>query len=157
MIKRDKSYIILLIKNEHTLFCYYNISSSTIKEFEEKHGESSWGNSTPVIKLYFIENGISREKETIYIDRLANNWYINIEEDDKDVYVELGRLLQSNEYIPVIASSSITTPRAHVSGDSNLYFVNVNEHNSIIASNVTSQEDNPKPLFQKKNLKNISK
>lgn len=157
MVIRDKSYIILLIKNEHTLFCYYNVGTTTIKEFEEKYGENSWGDSKPIIKLYFIENGISREKETIYIDPLANNWYINIEEDDKDVYVELGRLLQSNEYIQILVSGSITTPRAHVSEDSNLYFVNINEHNSIIGNNATSQEDNPFPFLEKKNLKNIFK
>lgn len=151
MIYRDNSYIILLIKNEHTLFCYYNIGTNTIKEFGEKYGENSWDNSTPIIKLYFIENGISREKETIYIDRLANNWYINLQEDDKDVYVELGRLLQSNEYIPLATSDSITTPRAHVSGDSNLYFVNVN------VDNASSPEDNISPSLEKKNLKNISK
>lgn len=127
MIEINKSYINLLIKSAHTLFCYYNLSKPTINEFETLYGIHSWNSSIPFLKVSYVENGISKLVKIIQLDPLANNWYINIPEndEDKDIYLEYGRAIVKNEFIPILVSNLITTPRNHQSMDNNLYFLNI--------------------------------
>lgn len=126
MVEADKSYIILLIKNFNTVYTYFHLSKSIIEEFDTQHGKFAWESSKPIIKVFFIENGVSIEKDCIILDPLANNWYITIPEEDKDIFIEYGRLLRDNKYESILHSNMVTTPRNHPSTDLNLYFIDIN-------------------------------
>lgn len=125
MLDNDKTYIVLLVKNVQKIFCYFNISNKSIEDFEKKYGSSSWGNALPLLKVYYIVNGTPALRDTIPLDPFANNWFIDMHEDDKDVYVEYGRVVSGGEFVSMAVSNMVTTPRNHQSGDSNLYFVDI--------------------------------
>jgi hypothetical protein len=124
MIENETSYIALLIQSTNRIFCYFYLSAITINEFDKLYGNNAWISSTPVLKLFFIENGISKLQETITLDPLANNWYINLTGEDKDVCVEYGRSLSTHMYYPLVVSNIITTPRNHQANDVRKYFIN---------------------------------
>lgn len=128
MLSDDKSILVLMVQNSRTVFCYFNTSSMTIKEFQDRYGENSWKNSKPIIKLYQVENGNAKEIKSMFIDTFANNWYISLDKDDIDVFVKLGRLLPDDTFAAVAVSNTVTTPRDHQSGDSSVYFVDVSQN-----------------------------
>ncbi len=139
MLSKDKSTLVLMVQNGTRVFCYFNISPMMVKEFEDRYGENSWKNSKPVLKVYFVENGIAKEMQTIFIDTFASNWYINLDKDDVDVFVKLGRVLPDNTFAAFAVSNTVTTPRENESIDSSVYFVDVSQNLSI-----NSQESLPK-------------
>lgn len=121
----EKSTIVLMVQNSKKIFCYFNISSMAVKEFEDIYGENSWKNSKAVLKLYSIEDGIAKELKTIFIDAFANNWYIDVDRGDLDLFVKLGRVLPDNTFVAFSISNTITTPREEASTDTGVYFVDV--------------------------------
>lgn len=128
MLVNEKSNLILMVQSSRNVFCYFNISPMTVKEFEDRYGESSWKNSKPVIKVYSVENGIAKEIRTIFIDAFANNWYIHMDRDDMDLFVKLGRILPDNTFVAFAVSNTVTTPRDHESGDTSVYFVDTSKN-----------------------------
>lgn len=126
-----KATLVLMVQNATRVFCYFNTSPMVVKEFEDRYGENSWKNSKPVLKVYFVEDGIAKEKKTIFIDAFANNWYIDLDKDDVDVFLKLGRMLPNNSFEAFAVSNTVTTPREHESGDSSVYFVDVSQNVSL--------------------------
>lgn len=168
MLVNEKSELILMVQNVSKVFCYFNISPMIVKEFEDRYGENSWKNSKPAIKVYYVENGIAKEIKTIFIDAFANNWYIDMDRDDTDVFVKLGRMLPDNTFIAFAVSNTVTTPRGCESGDTSVYFVDISQNfNSEAAlptredyENEKNNHREPKPypfMNIKKNIKDIQK
>ena len=135
MLVNEKSNLVLMVQNSRRVFCYFNISPMTVKEFADRYGELSWQNSKPVLKVYLVQNGIAIEIKTIFIDTFANNWYIDMDRDDMDIFIKLGRMLPDNTFAAFAVSNTVTTPRDHESGDTSVYFVDVSQ-NSVLNSDV---------------------
>lgn len=167
MLNDNKSSIVLLVQNSHNVFCYFNISPISIKEFQDRYGENEWRNSKPVLKVYEVSNGIASEVKMIYIDAFADNWYIHMDKDDMDLFVKIGRVLTDDTFVCLAVSNTITTPRDSQSSDSAVYYVDVSEdffapNNSLPKCDEKFNEKNihrePKPYpFDegKKKLENI--
>lgn len=163
MLNDDKSTLTLLVQNSHNVFCYFYVSPMTIKNFEDRYGENSWKNSKPMIKVFEVVNGEAREIRTIYIDNLANNWFINLNEDGIDIFVKLGRMLPNDNFVAFAVSNTVTTPRSQQSNDRAVYYVDVSQNFIKKEHNLPTSEDSrndsnihkePKPypfLEEKKN------
>lgn len=119
----EKSKLVLLVQNSHNIFCYFDISSLTVKEFENHYGEDSWNNSIPALKVFRITNGEATELKTIYLDSFANNWYIHLDKDDMDLFLKYGRILPNDSFVPLVLSNTVTTPRAAESHDNTVSLV----------------------------------
>ncbi|MCR3761236.1 DUF4912 domain-containing protein [Clostridium felsineum] len=128
MLGNYETKLVLLVQNAYNVFCYFNVSPITIKEFEYRYGENLWENSKPVLKIYEIINGNAQEIKTLYIDSMADNWYIKLDRDDMDIFVKLGRKLPDDTFVAVVASNTVTTPRNHISGDSAVYYMDVSQN-----------------------------
>lgn len=161
MIGNDETKLVLLVQNAYNVFCYFNVSPITIKEFEDRYGENSWQNSKPVLKVYEISDGSACEVKTIYIDPVADNWYIRLDKDDIDVFVKLGRILPDDSFEAIAVSNTVTTPRNHISGDSAVYYVDVSEscantegkvpiYNKKVNKKVIHKEPKPYPFMERK-------
>lgn len=131
MLGDEKSNIVLMVQGASRVFCYFNISPITIKEFEDRYGEVSWKISKPAIKVYCVENGIAKEIKTIFIDDFADNWYINMDRGDQDIFIKLGRILPDNTFAALAVSNTVTTARNYESEDSSVYFVDISEDADI--------------------------
>ncbi|MBC8059269.1 MAG: DUF4912 domain-containing protein [Clostridiaceae bacterium] len=108
----NKTSLVLLVQNPYTIFCYFNLENSIVKVFEEKYGFHAWDLSKPILKVYSIENGGIKELQTIFLDLKADNCYINLERDNLNLFVSLGRLLSADSFIPITVSNRVTTGRS---------------------------------------------
>lgn len=140
MIVEGKTKIVLLVQNSHKVFCYFNYSPLSIKEFEDRYGEGSWGNSKSALKLCAVEGGIPKEIRTIEIDNFADNWYIDLDRDAQDLFLKLGKVLTNGEFIAIAISNTVTTPRAHVSGDTTVHYLDLSMLNSDETTKLSLQE-----------------
>ncbi|AJA47709.1 hypothetical protein CPAST_c16340 [Clostridium pasteurianum DSM 525 = ATCC 6013] len=140
MVNDDKFALTLLVQNARTVFCYFNISPVIIKIFQDRYGEDFWKNSKQVLKVYDSTNNSLKELQTINLDPLANNWFINLDRSGIDVFVKLGRILPDGKFIPIFVSNTVTTPRDDQSNNSNVYYIDVSENFNL--ENNLSSEDN---------------
>lgn len=147
----DKSTLVLLVQNAHTVFCYFSVSSMAVKNFKDIYGEESWTNSKPVLKVYDIENGSASEIKSIIIDDSVDNWYVNLDRDNLDVFIKLGRMLSDDTFVELMVSNTVTTPRSNRSNDNSVYYVNVSQSNRnsqyVVADNEVNEtlRKEPKP------------
>lgn len=153
MVENEKSSIVLMVQGTYRLFCYFNISPRTIKEFEDIYGEDSWKSSKFIIKVYSVEDSMSKELKSISIDNLTNGCYIDMDRGDQDVFVELKRKLPDDNFEILAVSNTVNTPRNYKSADTGLYFVNVSESSQSIlstANNIANnRETKPYPFMNK--------
>lgn len=127
MVAEGKTKIVLLVQNARRLFCYFNCSPLSIKEFEDRYGEGTWGNSRSALKLCSIDSGVPKEIKTIEIDNFADNWYIDLCGDSQDVFLKLGKILNNGEFVVIAFSNIVKTPREYVSGDTTLNYIDVSK------------------------------
>jgi hypothetical protein len=127
----DKSFINILPASINSIFCYFNFSAAYIKKFEEINETTTWTTSKTMLKLFYIDNGIPMEKQSILIHSLADNWYITLTENDVDLFVEIGKLTKVNKYIPLLASNILSIPRASQINSPNIYMMDINNSNYI--------------------------
>lgn len=163
LLHYEKSSIILMVQSYHVVFCYYTISPMTIKEFEDMYGEGSWIGSKPILKVYEIEKGISKEIETIYLDVFADNWYINLYKPNIDVFVKLGRILPNDKFVSIAISNTVITPRDSKDENSEVYYIDISKHykediNKVLPvyskeynDEIKNNEPKPYPFKNKKN------
>lgn len=123
----NKSKIVLMVQNANTIFCYYTLSPRNLKEFTDQYGENALENSQPVLKVYHVNNGIVEELQTIFIDPFADNWYINLDRGDIDVFVKLGRYFSDEIFVCFATSNIVTTPRLLESQDRRAYYIDVSK------------------------------
>lgn len=113
--------LVLSVKDPNWLHAYWEISATKHEEFISQHGTEAWHSSRPVIRVYDISD--LKEEVTIlyhsfkevYIDPWADNWFIEVGQPDRTFFVELGRLLVDGNFISLLRSNLVTTPRASVS------------------------------------------
>jgi len=145
----DKPKIVLMVQSANTLFCYYNISPITLKEFTDKYGEGSLQNSKAALKVYSVDNGVEKELQTIFIDPFADNWYIHLDKGDIDVFVKLGRYLENNTFVEFAVSNIVTTPRLGESEDRRVYYIDVSEQQIPTKDNNEKREDKQGAFMKK--------
>ncbi|WP_045014896.1 DUF4912 domain-containing protein [Clostridium botulinum] len=127
LLHYENSYIVLMPKSTNVVFCYYNISSMTIKDFENIYGEDIWKNSKGVLKVYEVDHGINKEIKTIYIDIFADNWYINLDKFNINVFVKLGRILPNDKFVSIAISNTVITPRNCQSDNTDIFYIDISK------------------------------
>jgi hypothetical protein len=140
----NKSFINILPASSNSIFCYFSFSSSFIKAFEERTEVNTWSTSKTLLKLFYIENGVPFEKQSILTDGLADNWYITLHDNDIDLFVEIGKLTMENVYIPILTSNILSMPRTNPMNSTNIYMIDINNSNCSTCMNPSAcREDNP--------------
>lgn len=147
----EKTYLVLMVQSSHRVFCYYNISSMTVRKFEDRYGEALWINSKSAIKVYSIENGVAVNINTIFIDPFADNWYIDIQKDNMDVFIKVGKFISSDKFIELAVSNIVTTPRDSRPFDNSPCFLNVSER-YISSFNKEKEYKYPQLIFKDEEL-----
>ncbi len=120
----DRDRIVLIARDPFCLFTYWEISNNRINDFFNELGHELWEKSVPVLKV----TNVSRN--TFYyitINDLANNWYINVENDNCLYTVEFGRMVSSKFFISIELSNYALTPRHNMSTTKSAYFADYKE------------------------------
>lgn len=105
-IKYDETVIRLLVQSPKRMYVYWDIADDTVKNFSENFFDYS--NSTPVLRVINLTKNYFYE---IPIDPFANNYYIDVEDENCNYRVELGRK-HNNKFADIFISNQVTVPRS---------------------------------------------
>lgn len=110
----------LLARDPYWLFAYWEISATKQEEFSAKYGPEAWRTSRPVLRLYDV-TGIEFQgnNANTYVDIAVNdeadNWYIEVGQPCRTFCVDLGRVLNTGQFVTLLRSNLASTPRASLS------------------------------------------
>ena len=104
--KYNQTVLRLLMQSPKRIYAYWDVSDTTLKMFSEKHYD--YNQSTPILRVINVTKNYYYE---IPIGPFANNYYIDIEEEDCQYKVDLGRVYK-NHFIDIYMSNTITVPRS---------------------------------------------
>lgn len=102
--KYNKTAIKLLVQSPTRMYAYWDVSDETIKNISDE----KYNHSTPYLKIDNLTMGYSHE---IKIDPYANNYYIEVSDNDCDYKVELIRKRNNASYF-LTESNSTHIPRS---------------------------------------------
>lgn len=114
--------IVLMVKDPHWLYAYWDLAPTTASAFEQSFGLNSWNYSQPVLRLYDLTGNPNLNFEQapyqdIAISDTANNWYIFVGQPRHVFGIDLGRLLPQGQFVRLIRSNVVTTPSDSVSSE----------------------------------------
>lgn len=112
--------LLLLVRDPQWLYAYWEITATKIDEFTNTYGEDAWHHSKAVLRVYDVTgidfNGSNaNDFHDIEIAHHANNWYFDVEKPDSSFCVDLGRILPNGQFVTLIRSNIVTTPRNSLS------------------------------------------
>ncbi|MDF9408964.1 MAG: hypothetical protein A4E52_01395 [Pelotomaculum sp. PtaB.Bin013] len=112
--------MVLLARDPHWLFAYWEITATKQDEFTNNYGPEAWSATHPVLRIYDITgidfNGKNALGYTdIHISESADNWYVQVGKPDRSFCVDLGRMFPDGRFITLLRSNAVTTPRASLS------------------------------------------
>lgn len=118
--KYDETVVRLLVQSPKRMFAYWDVSDKTINDFSRKFFDYS--NSTPILRIINLSKNYFYD---IPIDPYANNYYIDVEDEDCDYEVELGRI-HNNKFANIFISNKVTVPNSvpNQFGDDEVIFKN---------------------------------
>lgn len=112
--------LVLMVRDPHWLFAYWEISATKQDEFEMTFGRGAWSSSRPVLRIYEVAGESFTGDNLINftdigIQEEADNWYINVGKANSTFCVDLGRVLPDGRFVTILRSNMVTTPRVSVS------------------------------------------
>lgn len=112
----NEDRLALLVRDPEWLFAYWDLSAATLENFREKHGEQIFNESISTLRVYDItENGNAPRYFDIELNDQVKRCHIHVNKPNGKFYVALGRKKNNGEFLPLLFSNVVTTPRASVS------------------------------------------
>lgn len=107
--------IVLMVRDPYWAYAYWEITADKKDEIARRCGVG-WNNLTKVLRVYDVTNIIFNGTNAnsyfdIEINDYAFSWYINLGRPDTSWCVDLGVKTPSGEFIMIVRSNCITTPR----------------------------------------------
>ncbi len=111
-----EDYLVLLPRDPHWLFAYWEVSPLTRRSVEKQMG-LGWDANRTVLRVFRMDPKQSGLEEFFDIapGPLAESYYINAGVPDKAYRVELGYVLPDGRYEVILVSNTVTTPRDRLS------------------------------------------
>lgn len=110
-----KDMLRLLVRNAHTLYAYWEVSDRR-KWLAAQHFECDYGQLPKVLRVYDVTyvlfNGHNANRVTdIELTPEAGNWYITGLNADAAYTADLGVYTWERQFVPLIRSNVVQTPR----------------------------------------------
>jgi len=121
--------IVLLVRDPEWVFAYWEVNDET----RERYGIPRSGHNRRMVLRVYNVTGRNWPTEgaqyffDIDISPYANNWYIKVPETDAEWVAELGIFDEQGEYVPVVASNVVRTPRDTMSPDTDAEWMVIEE------------------------------
>ncbi|MCY3023759.1 MAG: DUF4912 domain-containing protein [Planctomycetota bacterium] len=96
-----------LVRDPQWLFCYWELHGPRLPEVRAARGQAFLDACAWVLRLYRINDGDAVDME---IEPAAGSWYIRVERPGRYLF-ELGLLSPEGEWISLVSSYSLETPR----------------------------------------------
>lgn len=111
--------LVLLVKDPYWVYAYWEVTATKMEEFASSYGDI-WNNSKSVMRVYDITGVVFNGNNAhgffdIPINDFADNWHIEVGNANRTYCADLGRLLPNGNFIAMLRSNSVTTPRDSLS------------------------------------------
>jgi hypothetical protein len=112
--------LVLMVRDPYWLYAYWEISATRQDEFQTRFGSGSWQSSRATLRLYDVTgvtfNGNNANSFIdIPVSDEVDNWHIHVGTPDRELCLELGRILPDGRFITLLRSNTVYTPRASLS------------------------------------------
>jgi hypothetical protein len=121
--------IVLLVRDPEWVFAYWELNDETRAQYSiPRTGQAR----RLVLRVYNITGrDWPRENAQYFFDidvgPYANNWYIRVPESDAQWVAELGVFDEQGEYVPIVASNVVHTPRDGMSPETDEQWMVIEE------------------------------
>lgn len=107
--------IVLMPRDPHWMFTYWEITEQTAKELKSKYGEDVFLKAQGTLRMYETVN----DKPIRFVDMAialdTRNWYLRADKDNSAWFVELGLKTADGNFIVIAKSNVIRLPAGRVS------------------------------------------
>ncbi|MBU0650946.1 DUF4912 domain-containing protein [bacterium] len=110
--------IILLVRDPHWLFAYWDLSGSIVEHLKSEFGADVINGSKMVLRVKDVTDANPDNPANYYdvfLDYGTANWYINVPCSNRSYCTELGFITSDGRYILIIRSNTVISPRDTVS------------------------------------------
>ncbi|MCX7625349.1 MAG: DUF4912 domain-containing protein [Candidatus Sumerlaeaceae bacterium] len=121
--------MVLLVRDPEWVFAYWELNDET----RARYGVPRSGQAKRlVLRVYNITGRKWPEENAQYffdidVGPYANNWYIRVPESDAEWVAELGVFEDNGEYVPIVASNAVRTPRNGMSSETDEQWMVIEE------------------------------
>jgi hypothetical protein len=116
----DDNKIVLLARDPHWLYAYWEISETKKNSFKTEFGEGLWDRSIPAIKIINVSKNTSN---TIRVNDFSDSWFIKVDDANAIYVAELGRVVANQFFVNLTCSNYVSTPSNSISANTGAYFV----------------------------------
>lgn len=112
-----KDRLVLMTRDSHCVFAYWELTPQKEAYWQEQIGQDRWSQGVNVLKVNKFSYDENKIQESFHISLKndSHNWYVHINESDRVYQVELGRLLEGGDFVSMITSNKVKTPRDSLS------------------------------------------
>lgn len=109
-----RNRLVMLVVDPHLVHTYWEVTPQRLAEARETLG--STGSSRAVLRFYHAAAGGAQASPAdpfdVAVDVQSRNWYVHLWSPDKSYYAELGLKSDVGNFVPLVRSNMIRTPRA---------------------------------------------
>jgi hypothetical protein len=113
----NETAVVLLVRDPYWIYAYWDFREELKAELSRTF--AGWEKVPLTLRVYNLSRRQPGTGEPeffdISINHLANNWYINVGEPDKEYQVDLGYYTLDGKFHTLARSNKVTTPRDSVS------------------------------------------
>jgi hypothetical protein len=102
--------IVLQVRDPYWLHTYWEITNELKESIIQRIGLEAYNHSSWILRVYDVTDG-SLEYYDIGIGGEATDWYINVGKPDRTYKVDVGLLTPNSEFISLVSSNPVHTPR----------------------------------------------
>lgn len=111
----DDNYLVLLVRDPHCIFGYWEFSNEQMDLVTREFG-CSWGDVPLILRVYDL-TGLNFDGENahgyfdLYIHPLASAYYVKDIHSNRSYCVDLGVVTSAGRFVTLIRSNVVQTPR----------------------------------------------
>lgn len=108
--------LVLLARDPHWLFAYWELTPGKVKEYLDKRGRNALVGAKKSLRVKkYDHQGKEMTSFDIPLNENAEDWYINVGEPDRSYQAQLGFILSNGIFVNMITSNKCHTPRDSIS------------------------------------------
>lgn len=110
----DMDRIVVLVRDVRWIYAYWELKGTTVERLKNELGDNFFS-AKRVLRVYdvshIIFNGLNAHTFfDVYVNDLANNWYIDTAGPGRSWCVDFGLLLSDGRFITILRSNTVHTP-----------------------------------------------
>ena len=106
---RDR--LLLMVRDPNWVFCYWELEGPACEQLKQEHGRDVFDGVRWVLRLHSSRR---EEPDDVNVQPDTGNWYLHVS-DNAEYRAEIGIISRSGEFLSLVGSNRVRTPRAGMS------------------------------------------